>query len=176
MCEKDRELVKRVGIKNSHSSTLEHINVTMQITDVSRALLQEIVRHRISSYTVKSTRFTLKKDLKNEEPFISIDNDKNRANKYIIMTGNTAIDESNIMALERTRQFVKSNISNDIAKYCLPESYKTELTWTINARSLQNFLSLRSTKAALWEIRDLANALYDCLPNEHKYLFEDFIN
>ncbi|HEX5670546.1 MAG TPA: FAD-dependent thymidylate synthase, partial [Sulfuricurvum sp.] len=66
-----------------------------------------------------------------------------------------------------------AGISNDRAKYCLPESYKTELTWTINARSLQNFISLRSDKAALWEIRDLANMVYDSLPDDHRYLFEN---
>ncbi|MBD3808828.1 MAG: FAD-dependent thymidylate synthase, partial [Epsilonproteobacteria bacterium] len=68
---------------------------------------------------------------------------------------------------------LQSGTSNDIAKYCLPESYKTELTWTINARSLQNFLHLRSSKDALWEIRNLANVIYGALPEEHKYLFED---
>jgi len=37
---------------------------------------------------------------------------------------------------------------------------------------LQNFISLRSSKSALWEIRNLANAIYDALPNEHKFIFE----
>ncbi|MCI7102706.1 MAG: FAD-dependent thymidylate synthase, partial [Campylobacter sp.] len=41
------------------------------------------------------------------------------------------------------------------------------------ARSLQNFLSLRSSASALWEIRSLANALFAALPEEHKYLFKD---
>ncbi|EGA3414709.1 thymidylate synthase (FAD), partial [Campylobacter coli] len=56
--------------------------------------------------------------------------------------------------------------------YCLPESYKTELTLTINARSLQNFISLRSSKSALWEIRNLANALFEALPQDHQFIFE----
>ncbi|EOH7199259.1 FAD-dependent thymidylate synthase, partial [Campylobacter jejuni] len=47
-----------------------------------------------------------------------------------------------------------------------------ELTLTINARSLQNFISLRSSKSALWEIRNLANALFEALPQEHKFIFE----
>lgn len=63
--------------------------------------------------------------------------------------------------------------SLDIAKYCLPESYKTELSWSINARSLQNFLSLRSSKSALWEIRDLANLIHQNLPDEHKFIYEN---
>ena len=66
-----------------------------------------------------------------------------------------------------------SNISNDLAKFAMPESYKTELTWSINARSLQNFLSLRSSKNALWEIRALAFALFEALPQEHQFLFNN---
>ena len=78
-----------------------------------------------------------------------------------------------IKALENLREILASTTKSlDIVKYCLPECYKTELTWSINARSLQNFISLRSSKSALWEIRNLANAIYDTLPNEHKFIFE----
>jgi thymidylate synthase (FAD) len=77
--------------------------------------------------------------------------------------------------LENLRLSLTFNISNDKAKFCLPESYKTELTWTINARSLQNFISLRSSNAALWEIRQLASSLFDTLPKDHQYLFQDCI-
>jgi len=80
-----------------------------------------------------------------------------------------------IKALENLRKVLIKGISNDKAKYCLPESYKTELTWSINARSLQNFLTLRSSKSALWEIRELAYSVYQALPKDHKYLFEHCI-
>ncbi len=170
--EKDRELIDRVGNKFKHASTLEHLVYTFYIKGVSRALLQELARHRIASLSVKSTRYTLK-ELKNEEPFIK--EDKERASKYLVMTEVDIVDEMSITALENLRLVLKSGISNDKAKYCLPESYKTELTWTVNARSLQNFIGLRSDKAALWEIRDLANLLYETLPEEHKYLFTDYL-
>lgn len=81
------------------------------------------------------------------------------------------VDNMSIQALENLRLVLLEGISNDKAKYCLPESYKTELTWSVNARSLQNFLTLRSDKSALWEIQNLAHALYQALPEEHKYLF-----
>jgi len=75
-------------------------------------------------------------------------------------------------ALAGLQVLLKNGVSNDKAKYCMPESYKTELTWTINARSLQNFITLRTNKAALEEIRQLAYNIYEALPEEHKYLFE----
>lgn len=168
--EKDRELIDRVGNKFKHASTLEHIVYNFYIEGISRALLQELARHRMASLSVKSTRYTLK-ELKDEEPF-SIDH-KERAEKYLVMTDVEMVDEMSIRALENLRAVLVAGISNDRAKYCLPESYKTELAWSINARSLQNFISLRSDKAALWEIRDLAHAVYSALPEDHRYLFEN---
>jgi thymidylate synthase (FAD) len=166
--EKDKELIDRVGNKFKHASTLEHLFYTFYIQDISRALLQELARHRIASLSVKSTRYTLK-ELKNEQSFTC--KDFERAKKYLVFTGIEIVDEMSIKALENLRTVLNSGISNDKAKYCLPESYKTELTWSVNARSLQNFLSLRSDKSALWEIQNLAHALYEALPKEHKYLF-----
>lgn len=167
---KDRELIDRVGNKFKHASTLEHLVYNFYLEGISRALLQELARHRMASLSVKSTRYTLK-ELKDEEPF-SVDH-KERASKYLVMTDVAIVDEMSIRALENLRLVLVEGISNDRAKYCLPESYKTELTWTINARSLQNFIALRSDKAALWEIRDLARAVYAALPEEHRYLFEN---
>jgi len=188
--EKDKELIDRVGNKLKHASTLEHLVYSFYIQGISRACLQELARHRIASMSVKSTRYTLK-ELKEEEPFISEcfdikgwlkkDNTASgymcvkRAKKYIVFTGNETIDYQNVIMLEFLRQRLNENISNDIAKYALPECYKTELTWTINARSLQNFLELRSSKSALWEIRDLAHEIYNAIPDEHKYLFKDYL-
>lgn len=168
--EKDRELIDRVGNKFKHASTLEHIVYNFYIEGVSRALLQELARHRMASLSVKSTRYTLK-ELKDEAPFTL--EEKERAEKYLVMCGADRVDEMSIHALENLRAVLVEGISNDRAKYCLPESYKTELTWSINARSLQNFISLRSDKAALWEIRDLANTVFETLPVDHRYLFEN---
>ncbi|QOG12278.1 FAD-dependent thymidylate synthase [Arcobacter sp. FWKO B] len=165
--EADMALIDRVGNKFKHSSTLEHITYNFYIAGISRALLQELARHRMASLSVKSTRYTLK-ELKECD---DIDYDK-----FLVVTGNEAVDSASRMALDNLQRILQSGVGNDIAKYCLPESYKTELSWTINARSLQNFLSLRSSKAALWEIRNLSFAIYEELPAEHKYLFEKCVN
>lgn len=190
--EKDKDLINRVGNKFKHGSTLEHLTYTFYIAGVSRALLQELARHRIASPSVKSTRYTLK-ELKDEESFTAgmsmqeliksytnpteVYKDKHmvRANKYLVFTDILGVDFASVVALENLRLMLVDGVSNDRAKYCLPESYKTELTWSINARSLQNFLSLRSGKSALWEIRDLANAIFQTLPNDHQYLFSQCI-
>jgi len=180
--EKDKELIDRVGNKFKHQSILEHVSYNLYIEGISRACLQELARHRIASLSVKSTRYTLK-ELKEEitftcmntknQPFGISVGQRERARKYIVFTGEETVDNYSVYALENLRLALLSGISNDKAKYCLPESYKTELTWTINMRSLQNFLSLRSDKSALWEIRNLANAIYETLPEDHKYMYEN---
>jgi len=171
--EKDKALIDRVGNKYKHASTLEHLVYTFYIKGVSRALLQELSRHRIASPSVKSTRYTLK-ELKNTDPFN--EDDYTGANKFIVLTGNNYVDTASIKALNNLQEILKMGIANDVAKFCLPESYKTELTWTINARSLQNFIELRSNKAALWEIQTLAHKLFNSLPSEHQYLFQEKIH
>ncbi|MCD8213245.1 MAG: FAD-dependent thymidylate synthase [Campylobacter sp.] len=168
--EKDIELIDRVGNKFKHASTLEHLYYNFYIQGISRALLQELARHRIASLSVKSTRYTLK-ELKKEAEFKV--GDFENAARYIVLTGNALVDNASIKALENLREILAATTTSlDIVKYCLPECYKTELTWSVNARSLQNFLSLRSSKSALWEIKNLANKIYETLPQEHKFIFE----
>lgn len=173
--EKDKELIHRVGNKFKHASTLEHLYYTFYIQGISRACLQELARHRIASLSVKSTRYTLK-ELKEEESFLPfcVDN-MERAKHFLVFTSNQAVNEASILALENLRKLLVSNIGNDLAKFAMPESYKTELTWSINARSLQNFLRLRSSNNALWEIRALAFGLFEALPQEHQFLFDSFL-
>jgi thymidylate synthase (FAD) len=166
--EKDKALIERVGNKNKHKSTLEHLVYTFNIDGISRACLQELARHRMASYSVKSTRYTLK-ELKNIEP-----TQENLAD-FVVMT---KVGEVNKVILQEVRALhlaLQSNASNDQIKYMLPEAYKTSLVMTVNARSLQNFLELRTNKSALWEIQDLARAMYEVLPKEHKYLFKEYV-
>jgi len=42
-----------------HHSVLEHAVLTFLVKDISRGVLQELARHRIASYTVRSTRYTM---------------------------------------------------------------------------------------------------------------------
>ena len=161
---KDKALIYRVGNKNKHSSTLEHLNYTFDIDGISRACLQELARHRHTSLSVKSTRYTLK-ELKSTDWLQG----------FLVETGNDHLDIQNNETLALVRGMLQQGYSNDKVKYLLPEAYKTSLVWTINARSLQNFLALRTDKAALWEIRKLAHTIYTNLPEEHKYLFEEFV-
>ena len=174
--EKQKSRINKVANVQKHASTIEHIVFSFDIDGISRACLQELARHRIASYTVKSSRYTLS-ELKNELPFDNASYfDVQRSKKYIVFTGSNNVDLISVKNLENLRQLIASNYANDLAKYAMPEAYKTSLVMTINARSLQNFLELRTSKHALWEIQLLAKAMLESVPDTHKFLFEDCLN
>lgn len=174
--EKDLDLMKRVLLQYRHDSCGEHCVFNFFIQGISRLNLMELTRHRLASYSVKSTRYTLK-ELRNETEFTI--KDKERASKYINLTDNNNVDECSIQALENVRRLVNNavnyNVTQDLIKYALPECYKTDLTFSINVRSLRNLLKLRTSKTAHFEIRNLAFKLYEALPEEFKFLFKDVI-
>ena len=166
--EKDMKLLESI-IKNDHTSTIEHINYTFEIDGISRACLQELARHRHASLSVESTRYTLRNLIQEykKDDFLYSD--------YLVLTGDSQMDQWSIDSLNRVISLLEKGYKNDQAKYLLPESYKTNLIWTINARSLRNFLKLRSSSKALWEIRELANNIFNAIPDSHKILFKDII-
>lgn len=171
--EKVKARINRVANVSKHASTIEHLSYSFDIDGISRACLQELARHRIASYTVKSSRYTLQElktsKLQGDEGEWLYD----EISKYCVLTPNDFINSIIADNLDGLKLCLNDGVPNDIAKYCMPEAYRTSLVITINARSLQNFLELRSSKHALWEIQDLAKAMYEAIPNEHKFLFDD---
>lgn len=58
-------------------------------------------------------------------------------------------------------------VAPEQARFFLHVNHYSEMYWTINARSLMNFLSLRNEEHAQWEIRVFAQVL--------EYYFEEFM-
>ena len=177
----DIALLDRLIHKNKHESIAEHISYSWNIEGLPRFVLQELCRHRLASYSVKSTRYTLK-ELADEDPFIQEDIENpggfiymyQEAFKYIEPSKEPKMQYRQLWQLEQLRDAIQSKkYSLDDVKCLVPESYLTNLVWTINIRSLRNFLHLRLSKSAHYKIRELAELVYDAIPQEHKFLFED---
>ena len=169
---KDRALIDTVGNKKKHASVLEHLVYSFFISDISRALLQELARHRIASLSVRSSRYTLS-ELKEGSGIVP--ESTASVGRYCVLTGEPTVDHQIGKALLNLQNLIRQGVPNDKAKFTLPDAYKTELVWTINARSLQNFLALRTAPGAMWEIRRLADEVYHALPEGHRYLFEGVV-
>ena len=160
---KDQNLIRKI-IKKGHTSTLEHSLYTFYIRGVSRAILQEIARHRIGiGISVESTRYTLKKILNGE-----------KIEEFLIQTEDKDLNNLIFDHFKKLIQLIKSkNLVNDIAKYGICENYPVTLQMSFNARSLRHFLNLRLSKNAHFEIRKLAGKFKDLIPEDHKIFFED---
>lgn len=163
---KDKALIARVGNKMKHKSVLEQLVYWFDIDGISRACLQELARHRTARLTVKSSRYTLN-ELKTTED--------SELPKFLVQTPGSYVNSYNLSLLSQLKTTLICGTSNDIAKYMLPEAFKTRLQWQIDGRNLQSFLELRSSREALWEIQLLARAVFDVLPEEHKYIYEEYM-
>lgn len=151
-----------------HESVIEHIVYTLDL-EYSRGVLQQSSRHRVASPSVESSRIVLKKLIKKMELSEDI-------SEFVTFTGDEDIDQGIFEQIEIMVKHVKSGKPNDKSKYLVTDALRTRCQITINARSLRNLLVLRTSHHALWEFRQLAFAIYDAIPESHKFMFEDRIH
>ena len=144
------------AIKDGHESILEHITLTYEVNDLSRACLQELARHRHISLSVESTRHTLMKNAhKMKNKFRSGSHERFLISQFL--------------------DLMKTGWTNDELKYYIPEFWTTNLILTANIRELRHIVKLRTAPAALREFQVLAINFVEVLPDEFKYLLEDCV-
>ena len=181
----DIDTVIKVIAKLKHTSVAEHLTFNFKIENVSRLLLQELVRHRIASYTVKSTRYTLKtffneiteqtikeifiypNDKQDEiteqmikENFIYPKDKQDDVHDYVWNKFIKSIEMFNKYSIQLIKLYSNLGIKPDNLKYFIPEGLSVKLMMSINFRSLLNFFELRRNNSAHFEIRNLANEMY----------------
>ena len=160
--EKGKARIDRVCNKFHHSSMLRFVQYIFDVKLSTSALL-EWTRHQVGvDYAVKSTRYCTKQD----GDAISVE-----------YSGNELVNKILDDHINDIKQLIKDHpsISNDDLKILLPQGFIYEMQVQFNAQSLQHFLSLRTDKTAHYHIRQLANAVYDAIPKDHKYLFTDHV-
>jgi len=147
--EKELQPILEQVMKLGHTSVIEHTTFTFAISDVSRSLTHQLVRHRIASYAQQSQRYV---NLKEPHYVIppSIEKKKDLGKAYT-QTMNIIWKEYN--------KLLEMGIPAEDARYVLPNATCTNIMVTMNARSLLNFLELRCCLHAQWEIRMLANKM-----------------
>lgn len=133
--------------EQGHMSVFEHASATLQIEGISRACLAQLTRHRIASYSVTSQRYC-KVDA-GELWYVTPPSIQGTEDERLFRYRMYCCMDEYLYAIER-------GVKPEDARFLLPEGTKTSLVMTINARSLQNFLTLRLDSHAQWEIRELA--------------------
>ena len=84
-----------------------------------------------------------------------------------------AVYESAFAAYER---LVELGVARELARSVLPVGAYTEFYWTVNARSLMNFVSLRAAETAQREIRRYADACERFLAEEMPVTYEAYVS
>ena len=148
-------------IDSGHESVIEHLVYTFSIKGVSRALLQELARHRHVSLSVESTRWALKRIMENP---VSMED-------LVLPEGVPDYAKGKLEFLLNTAKgLLDRGFSNDVVKYLMPECVPTNLVLTLNLRELRHIYRLRTDKRALKEFRDLMKDILESLPPYHREL------
>ena len=162
-----QKYVERV-MGRGHLSVTEHASFTFAVEGVSRALLAQLTRHRIASFSVQSQRYVSMAD----------------GFDYVIPPSISALGEAEerefIRQMETMHAWYRGwqeklggsgEAANQDARFVLPNAAATRLLVTMNARELLHFFELRCCNRAQWEIREMAWQMLAACRREAPALF-----
>lgn len=150
-------------IKRGHTSVLEHAVATFRISGVSRAFSHQLVRHRLASYTQKSQRYVSEDNFEYIVPE-SIKHNSDASEMFLDLMFKINEVYSNLQEL---------GISNEDARFVLPNACNTEIVITTNFREWRHIIGLRTEKAAQWEIRGVCMEILTILQEKAPSCFGD---
>ena len=158
--EKMLKLIERV-ISSGHYSTIEHIQVSFSISNVSRACTHQLVRHRHMSFSQKSQRYVKEKgqfDYLIPPTIVRNEKLKTKFEKFM--------SEISEFYCELT----ESGIPAEDARAVLPNATATSMVASLNLRELIHIANLRLCTRAQYEIRCMVKAMCDALITEEPWL------
>lgn len=159
----ENEKFIRMIIKRGHESVLEHGSLTFKVR-TNRAIANEIVRHRLASYSQESTRYVKYDDIE----FIPMIDPRGLKVDYIYDLEDLYTDLELLY-----KKLIEDNFKPEDARDILPNATATTLVMTMNFRELRHFLKLRLDKAAHPQIRELAGMILDILKEKYPVFVED---
>jgi len=150
--EKDAGLINYL-MRDRHGSPFEHNAFTFYI-EAPIFVFREFMRHRIASYNEESGRY------KQLEPVFYVPN-KERNLVQVGKPGAYTFESGTLEQFELTDEVIRTNseeaywmydklledgVAREVARMTLPVNIYSSMYVTMNARSLMNFLSLRSSE------------------------------
>ena len=85
------------------------------------------------------------------------------------------LQENSHEAYKAYLKFLDKGVAKEQARMFLPLNLYTEMRWTVNGRSLMNYLQLRNSKDAQYEIRVYAEALEKIFANHMPVTYNAFL-
>lgn len=149
--EKMLKLIERV-VSSGHYSTIEHIQVTFAISNVSRACTHQFVRHRHMSFSQKSQRYVKEKGQFDYLIPPTIEKDEKLKKKFVDF-----MEEISKVYTE----FTEAGIPAEDARAVLPNACATSIVASLNLREMIHIANLRLCTRAQYEIRMMVKAMCD---------------
>ena len=181
MDESDEGLI-RFLMRDRHGTPFEHNAFRFHIR-CPLFVAREWFRHRIGSFNEFSMRYA-----KATDDFYVPDADDVRT--QVGKPGSYSFEPVSAELAEQTRdemgalyeaayatytRLVEAGVARELARCVIPMGAYTEFYWTVNARALMNFVSLRAAETAQREIRRYAEACERFLAEKMPVTYDAFV-
>ena len=172
----------RFLMRDRHGTPFEHNSFRFHIR-CPIFVAREWFRHRIGSFNEFSMRYA-----KATDDFYVPEADDVRS--QVGKPGAYSFEPVDPELAERTREeiqavydtayatytrLVEQGVARELARSVLPVGAYTEFYWTVNARALMNFVSLRAAETAQREIRRYAEACEQFLAEKMPITYDAFV-
>lgn len=176
--EKDKKLIAYL-LKHQHLTPFEHALWKFHVK-CPIFVARQWFRHRFAAYNEVSFRYTQTKDdfyfpevwraqdLKNKQGSVASVRLDHAALSQVFKA---SVDQS----FKAYEALIAAGVAREMARMALPVNLYTEFYWTVNARSLMNFLALRADGHAQLEIQAYAEALSAAFKETAPWTYEAFL-
>lgn len=158
--EKMLKLIEKV-ISSGHYSTIEHIQISFAISNVSRACTHQFVRHRHVSFSQKSQRY-----VKEKGQFDYLTPPTISRNPEILEKYNDFMQQISKLYIE----FTEAGIPAEDARFILPNAAASSIVASMNLRELIHLANIRLCTRAQDEIRIMTKMMVDEITKEEPWL------
>jgi thymidylate synthase (FAD) len=166
---------ERHGTPFEHNAFRFHVKAPIFVA-------REWMRHRIGSYNEWSGRYSVLEPDFYIPATVRAQEGKPGAYQFVEFPKDS-FSEGILDNIERCGQamymeyerMLQAGVAKEQARLVLPVNIYTQFYWTINARSLMNFLSLRNSEQAMYEIRQYAIAIEDLFSRQMPITHKAFI-
>jgi thymidylate synthase (FAD) len=181
MDESDEGLI-RFLMRDRHGTPFEHNSFRFHIR-CPLFVAREWMRHRVGSFNEFSLRYAKATDDFYVPAPEDVRSQVGKPGAYSFEPVSDEVAETTRAKLQAVyevaylayEQLVELGVARELARCALPVGAYTEFYWTINARSLMNFLSLRNAETAQREIRRYAEACERFLEHHMPVTYEAFV-
>jgi thymidylate synthase (FAD) len=156
----------RFLMRDRHGTPFEHNAFRFHIRSPI-FVAREWMRHRVGSFNEFSLRYAKATDDFYVPEAEDVRSQVGKPGAYTFETVEPDLAEHTRDALREVyehaystyERLVEAGVAREVARSVLPVGAYTEFYWTVNARSLMNFVSLRAAETAQREIRRYAEAV-----------------